>query len=144
MIRRHPHVFGTVHVENAVEVRQNWHQIKQNEKKLSKERSVFDSVPKKLPLLMRAYRMVERSERLGFNGEDRESLLNTLRAEFDQLQRSITHKHDDAIQNDLGRLLLCLVRLAQRLKIHPETALSGAVQAFEKRFRQMEKGDSEK
>jgi len=144
MIRRHPHVFGTVRVENAEEVRQNWHQIKQNEKKSSNDRSVLDSVPRKLPVLMRAYRIIERTERHGFNREDRENLLNALHAEFDQLRRSITHEHDDIIQYDFGRLLLSLVHLAQCLKIHPETALSGALQAFEKRFRQMEKGDSEK
>jgi len=144
MIRRHPHVFGTARVENADEVRQNWHQIKLNEKKSSNGRSVLDSVPRKLPVLMRAYRIIERTERQGFNREDIESLLNTLQAEFDQLRHSIAHKHDDIIQNNFGRLLLSLVHLAQRLKIHPETALSGSVQAFEKRFRQMEKGDSGK
>jgi uncharacterized protein YabN with tetrapyrrole methylase and pyrophosphatase domain len=37
-----------------------------------------------------------------------------------------------------------MVHLARLLKIHPETALSGAVKAFEKRFRQMEKKVSEK
>jgi len=144
MIRRHPHVFGTARVENAEEVRQNWHQIKQNEKKSSHARSVLDSVPRKLPVLMRAYSIIERTERHGFNREDRESLLNTLHTEFNQLRRSIMHKSDEIIQHDFGRLLLSLVRLAQRLKIHPETALSGAVRAFENRFRQMENGDSEK
>ena len=142
MIRRHPHVFGTARVENVEEVRQNWHQIKQNEKKSSHARSVLDSVPRKLPLLMRAYSIIERTERHGFDREDIESLLNTLNTEFNQLRRSIMHKSDEIIQNDFGRLLLSLVRLAQRLKIHPETALSGTVRAFENRFRQMENGDS--
>ena len=33
MIRRHPHVFGAATVENTEQIRQNWHAIKQNEKK---------------------------------------------------------------------------------------------------------------
>jgi uncharacterized protein YabN with tetrapyrrole methylase and pyrophosphatase domain len=41
-------------------------------------------------------------------------------------------------------LLFSLVNLARLLQIHPETALSGAVKMFEKRFRQMEKEVSEK
>ncbi|MEJ2730216.1 MAG: MazG nucleotide pyrophosphohydrolase domain-containing protein [Deltaproteobacteria bacterium] len=32
MIRRHPHVFGAVRLNNTEEIRQNWHRIKQNEK----------------------------------------------------------------------------------------------------------------
>ncbi len=144
MIRRHPHVFGNAHVDNADAVRQNWHKIKQNEKQSTRKESVLDSVPRKLPVLMRAYRIVERTARYGFNRKDRENLLNTLSAEFDQLLHSIKHKREAIISNDLGSLLLTLVDLSQLLGIHPETALSGAVQAFEKRFRQVEKEASEK
>jgi tetrapyrrole methylase family protein/MazG family protein len=143
MIRRHPHVFGTARVDNADEVRKNWHKIKQHEKKSTGKASVLDSVPKKMPTLMRAYRIVERTVRCGFNRQDRQNLLNTLNAEFDQLQLSIKHKHEDRISSDFGSLLLSLVHLAQHLKIHPETALSAALQAYEMQFKKMEKGIAE-
>jgi tetrapyrrole methylase family protein/MazG family protein len=144
MIRRHPHVFGTARVDNTDEIRQNWYQIKQNEKKQSKKESILDSVPINLPALMRAYRIGERTARGGFEWEDRESLLDKLNSEFDQLKDSITNDQLDRISNDFGRLLFSLVNLARLSKIHPETALSGAVKAFEKRFRKMEKEVSEK
>jgi MazG family protein len=144
MIRRHPHVFGTAQVDNTDEVGQNWYQIKQNEKKQSKNESVLDSVPIKLPALMRAYRIGERTARCGFDWEDRESLLDKLNSEFDQLKLSIKNTRSDRISNDFGNLLFSLVHMARLLKIHPETALSGAVKTFEKRFRQMEKKVSEK
>ena len=144
MIRRHPHVFGTTRVDNTDEIRQNWHKIKQNEKKQSKKESVLDSVPRKLPSLMRAYRIGERAAHCGFDWEDRENLLNKLNSEFDQLKHSIKHSQSDRISNDFGSLLFSLVNLARLLKIHPETALSDAVKAFEKRFRQMGKRVSEK
>ena len=144
MIRRHPHVFGAARVDNADEIRQNWHQIKQNEKKRSKKASVLDSVPLKLPALMRAYRIGERTARLGFDGQDLDGLLDTLDAEFDQLKHSMLNSKSDQIMNDYGNLLFSLVHLARLLKIHPETALSGAIKAFEKRFREKEKKVSEK
>ena len=144
MIRRHPHVFGTTRVDNTDEIRQNWYQIKQNEKKQSKNESVLDSVPIKLPALMRAYRIGERTAQYGFDGEDRESLLDKLNSEFDQLKLSIQNTRSDRISYDFGKLLFSLVHLARLLKIHPETALSGANKTFEKRFRQMEKKVSEK
>jgi len=144
MIRRHPHVFGTARLKNTDEIRQNWHQIKQNEKKHARKESVLDSVPVKLPALMRAYRIGERTERYGFKGEDRQRLLDRLNSEFEQLKQSIEHTQKDRIENNFGSLLFSLVNLARLLTIHPETALSGAVKAFEKRFRQMEKRISEK
>ena len=144
MIRRHPHVFGTTRVNNTDEVRQNWHKIKQNEKKQSKKESVLDSVPRKLPSLMRAYQIGERAARCGFDKEDRENLLSKLNSEFDQLKQSIKHNQSDRISNDFGSLLFSLVHLARLLKIHPETALSGAVKVFETQIRQMEKRVSEK
>jgi MazG family protein len=144
MIRRHPHVFGTTRVDNTDEVRQNWHKIKQNEKKQSKKGSVLDSVPRKLPSLMRAYQIGERAAHCGFDKEDHENLLNKLNSEFEQLKQSIKHNQSDRISNDFGSLLFSLVHLARLLKIHPETALSGAVKVFETRIRQMEKRVSEK
>ena len=144
MIRRHPHVFGTTRVDNTDAVRQNWHKIKQNEKKQSKKESVLDSVPRKLPSLMRAYQIGERAAHCGFDKEDRENLLNKLNSEFEQLKQSIKHNQSNRISNDFGSLLFSLVHLARLLKFHPETALSGAVKAFEKRIRQMEKRVSEK
>ena len=139
MIRRHPHVFGTARVDSTDEIRQNWYQIKKNEKKQSKNESVLDSVPIKLPALMRAYRIGERTAQYGFDGEDRESLLDKLNSEFDQLKHSIKNSKSDRISYNFGILLFSLVNLARLLKIHPETALSGAVKTFENRFRQMEK-----
>ena len=144
MIRRHPHVFGTARLKNTDEIRQNWHQIKQNEKKHARKESVLDSVPENLPALMRAYRIGERTARYGFKGEDRQHLLDRLNSEFEQLKQSIEHTQKDRIENNFGSLLFSLVNLARLLTIHPETALSGAVKAFEKRFRQMEKRVSEK
>ena len=144
MIRRHPHVFGTARLKNTDEIRQNWHQIKQNEKKHARKESVLDSVPVKLPALMRAYRIGERTARCGFKGEDRQHLLDRLNSEFEQLKQSIEHTQKDRIEYNFGSLLFSLVNLARLLTIHPETALSGAVKAFEKRFRQMEKGVSGK
>lgn len=136
MIRRHPHVFGTEKVQNTEEIRQNWQKIKQNEKKRVENQSVIDSVPRNLPALMRAYQIGERTARYGNNRLDCKSLLNELTSEFDQLKQAIENDDPDRLLNDFGSYLLSLVHLARLLKIHPETALSRANKAFEKRFRE--------
>jgi tetrapyrrole methylase family protein/MazG family protein len=144
MIRRHPHVFGKVQVDNPEQVRQNWHKIKQSEKRQIPKESALDSVPKKLPALMRAYQIIDRTARSGFEPQNSENILKRLVSEFNQLKQAVEFDHMDQVTDQFGRLLFSLVHLARILKVHPETALSAAVKKFEKRFRQMEKKVSKK
>lgn len=144
MIRRHPHVFGSVRVDNSDAVKHNWHKIKQDENKQGKNKSVIDSVPKRLPALMRAYQICERTARSGFGWKDAESLLKQLESELNDLKQSWKGNEEERISDEFGNLLFNLVNLARFLKIHPETALSGALKTFEKRFRQLEQRVSER
>jgi MazG family protein len=141
MIRRHPHVFGAANVRNTEEIRQNWHKIKQTEKKQVAHKSIIDSVPRNMPALMRAYQLVERTARSGFDRKNRESLLTELESEFDQLKRAVENNATGRLLDDFGNFMFSLVNLAQLLKIHPETALSKAVKIFEKRFRKITEED---
>jgi tetrapyrrole methylase family protein/MazG family protein len=143
MIRRHPHVFGSARADNSDTVKHNWHKIKQDEKKQGKKKSVIDSVPKKLPALMRAYQICERTARRGFDWKDAKSLLEQLESELNDLKRALKGNQEERISEEFGNLMFDLVNLARFLKFHPETALSGALKTFEKRFRQMEKRVSE-
>jgi MazG family protein len=144
MIRRHPHVFGTARVDNTDTVKHNWHKIKQDEKKPGKEKSVIDSVPKRLPALMRTYQICERAARSGFDYKDAENILRQLASELNGLKQVLKGNEEERISEEFGNLLFDLVNLARFLEIHPETALSGALKTFEKRFRQMEKRISER
>ena len=141
MIRRHPHVFGTHKVQNTEDIRQNWQRIKQYEKKRVENSSVIDTVPRNMPALMRAYQIGERTARYGFNRQDCKSLINELASELDQLKRAIENDDPDRLLKDFGSYFFSLVNLARLLKIHPETALSAAVKAFEIRFREMTEKD---
>ncbi len=65
LIRRHPHVFGDVKVKNVDEVWANWDQIKRAEKKGTKNErpSAFDGIPKHLPSLLRAEKLVKKARK---------------------------------------------------------------------------------
>ena len=56
LIRRHPHVFGTVSVSGEDEVLRNWEQIKRGEPGYEDRVGVLDGIPPALPALMRARR----------------------------------------------------------------------------------------
>lgn len=65
LVRRHPHVFGKTKVRNVDEVWANWEKIKRAEKHGTKHarHSVFDGIPKHLPALMRAEKLVKKARK---------------------------------------------------------------------------------
>jgi tetrapyrrole methylase family protein/MazG family protein len=139
MIRRHPHVFSSAIVGSSDEVKQNWHKIKQDETAHRQRGSVLDSVPSKLPALMRAFQIFERTAGLGFDVGNISSLLTVLEKELAQLKLALNGNDNERISKGVGELLLSLIHVARFAKIHPETALYGAIKTFEKRFKLMEK-----
>jgi MazG family protein len=66
LIRRHPHVFGTTKVKNVDEVWANWEKIKRAEKKGThlERKSAFDGIPKHLPALLRAEKLLKKAKKV--------------------------------------------------------------------------------
>ena len=65
LVRRHPHVFGQTKVKNVAEVWANWEKIKKAEKHGTKRarHSALDGIPKHLPALMRAEKLVKKARK---------------------------------------------------------------------------------
>ncbi|HSY09282.1 MAG TPA: MazG family protein [Candidatus Dormibacteraeota bacterium] len=70
LIRRHPHVFGTARVKNVDEVWANWEKIKRAEKHGTKHarHSAFDGIPKHLPALLRAEKLLKKARKVFADG----------------------------------------------------------------------------
>ena len=66
LVRRHPHVFGKTKVKNVNEVWANWEKIKKAEKHGTKHarHSAFDGIPKHLPALLRAEKLVKKARKI--------------------------------------------------------------------------------
>jgi len=65
LIRRHPHVFGETKVKDVDEVWANWEKIKSAEKHGTKHEraSALDGIPKHLPALLRAEKLVKKARK---------------------------------------------------------------------------------
>ena len=63
LIHRHPHIYGSVSVEDEHEVKKNWEALKLKEGK----KSVLEGVPSGLPALIKAQRMQEKAAGVGFD-----------------------------------------------------------------------------
>jgi uncharacterized protein YabN with tetrapyrrole methylase and pyrophosphatase domain len=66
LVRRHPHVFGRTKVKNVDEVWANWEKIKKAEKHGTRHarHSAFDGIPKHLPALLRAEKLVKKARKV--------------------------------------------------------------------------------
>jgi len=76
LVRRHPHVFGKVKVKDVDEVWANWEQIKRAEKRGTRHErpSALDGIPKHLPALLRAEKLVKKARKAHLLGRTRSTV----------------------------------------------------------------------
>jgi tetrapyrrole methylase family protein/MazG family protein len=132
LVRRHPHVFGTVEVSGADEVLANWEQIKRAEKGSA---SLMDDVPKGLPSLLYAHKLFRKAASGGLTpfgsaGEAREWALAAL--------RDLPDGPDGDLEAALGEALAALVYVARSAGLDAESALRGWAGRFKARFQALE------
>jgi uncharacterized protein YabN with tetrapyrrole methylase and pyrophosphatase domain len=121
LIRRHPHVFGESDAKTVDAVWAQWEQIKKAEKKGTRHErpSVFDGIPKHLPALLRAEKLVKKARKAKLQERTRSS------------GRSRT-----ALA--LGRQLFELAEYAQQNGWSAEELLRAEIQRRETRMRKSE------
>jgi MazG family protein len=162
MIRRHPHVFGTVNAKTSAEVLRNWEQIKKHERQSkaavsSSESftssssstsstsstsfpSYLDGVPHALPALLEAFQLTRKAARIGFDWDDVEGIFDKLREEISELREVLHEKESpERIEGELGDVLFVAVNLSRFLHVDPEIALKKASAKFSRRFHEMER-----
>ena len=143
MVRRHPHVFGDAAADTESQVRRQWQAIKKTEKASGRQKSILDSIPSGLPALLRAYRVSERAAQAGFDWSDLSGVMEKFSeesAEFNQeLARQNTPEGSpQKLAMEFGDILFTLANVARFAGFHPETALTGSINKFMRRFKQME------
>ena len=135
LVRRHPHVFGDVEVNDADEVKANWEQIKEAERG-GERQSTMGGVPVGLPSLERAAKVQRRAADVGFDWTEVAPVLDKLSEEVEELREAIGELNQ--VPEELGDVLFTVVNLARHLNVDPELALRGAVERFISRFGAME------
>jgi MazG family protein len=120
LVRRHPHVFGHVKVKDVAQVWANWERIKRAEKEGTRHArpSALDGIPKHLPGLLRAEKLVKKARRAGLAAEPLESR--------------------KATRSALGRELFELAAYAQSRGWSAEDLLRAETRKKERAWRRME------
>ncbi|SPE62792.1 MazG family protein [Verrucomicrobia bacterium] len=121
LIRRHPHVFGELKVKDVDQVWTNWEKIKRAEKHGTRHErvSALDGIPKHLPALLRAEKLLKKARRAKLNDDSGPS-------------RTLTRAA-------LARELFDLARLAQRRGWSAEELLRSETLRHERVWRKAER-----
>ncbi len=143
LIRRHPHVFGDVNVQDAEEVRYNWEQIKAAEKgetpveaqRLSRK---LQGYARKLPPLMAGMKMSQKAAAAGFEWNDVDGVWAKFEEELAEFHQAIDQEGKEQQQAELGDLLFTLINIARWYDLDPTTALQDTNQRFIQRLSGME------
>lgn len=141
LIFRHPHVFGTEHVDSTDEVLQNWEQLKLKEKGGNK--TVLSGVPKALPAMIKADRIQEKAANVGFDWETREQVWDKVKEEISEFSEAVKSGDHGDMEAEMGDVLFSIINAARLYKINPENALEKTNEKFIKRFNHIEKRSHE-
>ena len=96
-------------------------------------------MPLGLPALTRANKLGKRAAQVGFEWRDVSGALDKLEEEVrGAAQRDRSRRGSQAIANELGDVLFCIVNVCRYLQIDPEASLRNTNAKFERRFRYVE------
>jgi MazG family protein len=166
MVRRHPHVFGSLKAETSAAVLKKWEEIKAEERAQEEtethagERaeeftheegrtgaSILAGVPRSLPAVLEAYQLTRRASHIGFDWDTLGGILDKLDEEKRELESivppgaargSVETAPAMRLEEEAGDVLFAGVNLARFLGVDPEIALKKANRKFKQRFQWME------
>lgn len=122
LIYRHPHVFGDgKKIDTVDELINRWDELKKTEKNGSERKSAFDGVPRSLPSLARAQKMVQKMQKTGYQ-ESNSPVENSLESE-----------------EAFGLWLFDCIKSAEQHGLNAELSLRHACSLKEETFREWEK-----
>lgn len=135
LIRRHPHIFGDVKVENANDVKDNWERIKLQEGR----KSVLEGVPMSLPAMVKAYRIQDKARGVGFDWDNVGQVWAKVEEEIGELKYELANENTPGKREDeFGDLLFALINYSRFIDVNPETALERTNRKFIRRFKYLE------
>ena len=148
LIFRHPHVFGEQQVNGTDQVLKNWEELKLKEKGGNKR--TLSGVPVSLPSLIKAFRIQEKAQNVGFDWDSADGAWDKLQEEFAELREALKQEaapetgdrpqvsEYDEVEAEFGDLLFSAVNVGRLSGLNPDSALEHTNQKFTRRFNYVE------
>jgi len=151
MVRRHPHVFGTLAERQQGAAPGFWERIKGEERAAkalerarlgiqpsAQEKSLLDDVARNLAPLTQAVKLQKTAARVGFDWPSLGPVMAKMREELAELDEAAASGDEAAMRDEFGDLLFVMANVARHLKIDPEAALAQTNAKFRRRFGRIE------
>lgn len=140
MINRHRHIFGDVSANTPEEVLKSWDEIKKEEKGYTTAAQQLKSIPKSLPALIRAEKILSKAEKNGARQADMGEEWNQVLKLIEELKEEKNMINEEKMDK-IGNLLLIITNISRKNKINPEFALTNASETYINRFEYIENTD---
>lgn len=133
LIRRHPHVFGDLEINDSQAQIENWEKIKKEEKGETRK-SALSGVPPELPALMKARKVTEKASRVGFDWDHVDQVFAKVMEELHEFEEAMAEGDQAHMEAELGDLLFAIVNLGRFIQLDAEEALRKTISRFQSRF----------
>lgn len=129
MIRRHPHVFGSLELSNSTQVLETWEEIKKKEKQEKQDQpfsqSPLKEIPIELPALTRACKVQKKTDKLYEAVKSAKESIESVKEALNKLESG-----DNDYYDELGGILYNCANIARLYKVDPEQALTDKIEAL--------------
>lgn len=112
LIRRHPHVFGSASATNSEQALASWEQVKLEEKKGRSALSSVLSLPKDMPPLTKAYKIIGKTASCEYFPDYSENVRNML----EQIKNVVSN-------DNVGEVLFAMAELCRQIGANPDVEL---------------------
>lgn len=149
LIRRHPHIFADSNANGSKEILNQWERIKAEERKeKNKEKeSILSGVPKSIPAMNAAYRLMDKAAHIGFEYKNIDDSLSKVKEEFLEMVEAYNEAKlsgdKEHLEEEIGDLIMTVIDFARMNKIDAEGALLKTNKKFTRRFNYIEKSAKE-
>jgi XTP/dITP diphosphohydrolase len=139
LIKRHPHIYGDVTVNDEEDVKKNWEKIKIGEGKAS----ALSGVPAALPAITKAARIQEKAKQTGFEWNNKEEVYAKIEEELEELHEAVAAGNQAHTEEEFGDVLFSMINYARFLNVDADAALEKTNKKFIARFTAMEQKAAE-
>lgn len=140
MIRRHPHVFRDIKADDAEAVLANWEEIKKKEKEgKTWIESPLREIPRELPSLTRASKVLKKVNKLYGDGEDYYRNVLKLEKAVERLKSFQPENDDIRLEGIIGDILIGVSDISMQFRISQEQILTDRIEDIIDRYEPMPK-----
>ena len=135
MVRRHPHVFGNGQADTTEQILATWDEIKKEEKK-GKDwiESPLREIPKELPSLTRAAKVLKKVDKLYEKQKDYQESVEQLQKSASVLQNLEPATCSKELEQVMADMLVAMSNIARIYQISPEQVFADRIEEIIEKY----------